>query len=200
MAQHLSIRVPWHDNEWNGTVCISPSCNNSCLKLKNIYENINDEKEESICGKCMSGQEINLPCINEGAALMSNKWLNMKLAEVWIDRGAFSGLGAMLCVLNIELGVLIAKEIKKSIDETKQNLWEYMDLVIEEDVKLSKYFTDSEKERDENIISEILLGNQNNITFEKWENKEELEQKILKVLVENTDMENEEDLKGFNTS
>ena len=36
MAQHISIRVPWHDNGWNGTVCKFPGENNACLRLKNI--------------------------------------------------------------------------------------------------------------------------------------------------------------------
>ena len=39
MAQHLSIRVPWHDHGWDGTVCEHPDSNISCLRLKNIYEN-----------------------------------------------------------------------------------------------------------------------------------------------------------------
>ena len=385
MAQHLSIRVPWHDNGWNGTVCLSPSDNNSCLRLKNIYENKNDKKEESICGKCMKGQEMDLPCINEGAAFMSNtelkrvtlhpyaklnpsthghfketniiypaysfptvpykwmmrnyiqlnskdydisydtekepilnwdtvwvqdasnhraifeyfykevkpneslciayakqvpfiedtrrvivgignvkniipavehehtdekelrsmtwetmichsirenheegfiipyqkmmkyaeehpefdmaditvfapddafdefsyaaehvshdavievilscikafeiinkcldedytnvlQWLNIKLSEVWIDRGAFPGLGAMLCALNIELGVLIAKEIKETIDETKQDLWEYLDLIIEEP---NKYLSENLAEKITPIVKKTWKG------------------------------------------
>lgn len=34
MAQHISVRVPWHDNGWNGTVCQFPGENNACLRLK----------------------------------------------------------------------------------------------------------------------------------------------------------------------
>ena len=36
MAQHLSLRVPWHDNRWNGNVCQHPCDNQSCMRLKNI--------------------------------------------------------------------------------------------------------------------------------------------------------------------
>ena len=71
MAQHISVRVPWHDNGWNGTVCNQPVCNSSCLKLSNIYENRKDDVEESICGQCMAGHEKDLPCIGEGSAFMS---------------------------------------------------------------------------------------------------------------------------------
>ncbi len=31
--QHLSVRVPWHDSAWNGTICQRPADNASCLIL-----------------------------------------------------------------------------------------------------------------------------------------------------------------------
>ena len=73
MAQHISVRVPWHDNGWNGTVCEFPGENNACLRLKNIYENRNDAEEIDICGQCMEHLEEKLPCIGEGSAFMSEK-------------------------------------------------------------------------------------------------------------------------------
>ncbi|MEG2146503.1 MAG: hypothetical protein RRY06_07730, partial [Lachnospiraceae bacterium] len=71
MAQHISIRVPWHDNGWKGEVCKEPSCNNACLRLKNIYENKSDLIEDALSGECMEGIEDKIPCIGEGAAFMS---------------------------------------------------------------------------------------------------------------------------------
>jgi len=73
MAQHLSIRVPWHDNDWNGCVCCNPTYNNSCLRLKNIYENRDDNEENKISGKIMCGHEDEIPCVSEGAAFLSPK-------------------------------------------------------------------------------------------------------------------------------
>lgn len=73
MAQHISIRVPWHDDGWKGSVCKEPSANMACLKLKNIMENRDDAFESSICGQCMVGREEKLPCITEGGAFMSNQ-------------------------------------------------------------------------------------------------------------------------------
>ena len=73
MAQHISVRVPWHDNGWNGTVCQFPGENNACLRLKNIYENRKDADEIEICGQCMEHLEERLPCIGEGSAFMSDK-------------------------------------------------------------------------------------------------------------------------------
>ena len=51
MAQHISVRVPWHDNNWNGSVCNQPDCNSSCIRLANIYENRNDNVEAGLCGQ-----------------------------------------------------------------------------------------------------------------------------------------------------
>ncbi len=31
---HLSIRVPWHDARWAGTICTTPILNGACAKLK----------------------------------------------------------------------------------------------------------------------------------------------------------------------
>ena len=36
---HVSIRVPWHDNGWNGRYCLNPSCNTFCKVLSNIALN-----------------------------------------------------------------------------------------------------------------------------------------------------------------
>lgn len=75
MSQHISIRVPWHDNGWKGYVCKEPSSNISCLKLKNILENRNDDFECNICGQCMAEHEDELPCVGEGGAFMSDQEL-----------------------------------------------------------------------------------------------------------------------------
>lgn len=71
MAQHISVRVPWHDDGWKGTVCQDPSVNMACLRLKNIHENRDDDIECGLCGQCMVENEQNLPCIEEGGAFMS---------------------------------------------------------------------------------------------------------------------------------
>ena len=76
MAQHISIRVPWHDDGWKGSVCAEPSANMSCLRLKNIHENRNDEIECDLCGMCMVEHEEDLPCIGEGGAFMSENELH----------------------------------------------------------------------------------------------------------------------------
>ncbi|WP_406539177.1 ATP-dependent RecD-like DNA helicase [Fibrobacter sp.] len=75
MIQNVTVRVPWTDNNWNGSVCNNPCKNNDCLRLKNIYENRNEEQEELIRSKSMKGLEDQCPCISEGAAFMGNEEL-----------------------------------------------------------------------------------------------------------------------------
>ena len=49
--KHISIRVPWHDNKWNGTICKNPSENSYCLTLARIYEEKDADEEDKIAGK-----------------------------------------------------------------------------------------------------------------------------------------------------
>ena len=49
--RHLSIRVPWHDNGWNGTICKKPHFNESCLILPRIAAEKNNELEDKLKGK-----------------------------------------------------------------------------------------------------------------------------------------------------
>ena len=86
MAQHISVRVPWHDDGWNGYVCKEPSANMACLKLKNILENRDDAFECSICGQCMVEQEEKLPCISEGGAFMSDQPLQRTTVHPYKQR------------------------------------------------------------------------------------------------------------------
>ena len=71
MPQHISVRVPWHDHGWNGTVCKDPQGNNACLRLKNIAGSRDDKAEMAICGQCMAEHVDSVCCIGEGGAFMS---------------------------------------------------------------------------------------------------------------------------------
>ncbi|OGL43690.1 MAG: hypothetical protein A2161_21740 [Candidatus Schekmanbacteria bacterium RBG_13_48_7] len=48
---HISIRVPWHDNQWDGAICSAPNMNTACLKLPRISESCNDKLEKSLAGE-----------------------------------------------------------------------------------------------------------------------------------------------------
>lgn len=73
-TRHISIRVPWHDNAWNGTVCTNPARNTSCLKLKNIFESKDEKSEATIAGKSLQilDQSQFPPCVTERATFMAD--------------------------------------------------------------------------------------------------------------------------------
>jgi hypothetical protein len=45
--RHISIRVPWHQNGWNGTVCSHAKGNAACLVLKEVRDRRDDDQEEA---------------------------------------------------------------------------------------------------------------------------------------------------------
>ena len=63
--KHISIRVPWHDNNWNGTVCNCPLENTFCMQLPRIAAEKDKNKEKIIAGKDWSklSPEQMPPCL-----------------------------------------------------------------------------------------------------------------------------------------
>jgi len=72
--KHVSIRVPWHDNGWDGTICNNPKQNNSCLVLKNCALHRDDEMEEKHAGESIKNlkREKYPCCVNERGTFMCN--------------------------------------------------------------------------------------------------------------------------------
>lgn len=71
MAQHISVRIPWKDNGYNGLVCNKPCSNTCCLCLKNIAGEKNDSLEDSLKGQSILSHEEEIPCLAEGGCFMS---------------------------------------------------------------------------------------------------------------------------------
>ena len=71
--KHLSIRVPWHDHGWDGSVCQCPQQNSGCLVLTNVRENRDDELELSLAGQPIEelAQEEWPPCVGERGTFMA---------------------------------------------------------------------------------------------------------------------------------
>lgn len=59
--RHLSIRVPWHDSGWNGTVCQNPRLNTACLRLRRIALERDDAAEEAVAGASIA-ELVRWPC------------------------------------------------------------------------------------------------------------------------------------------
>jgi hypothetical protein len=51
MSQHLTVRVTWHQEQWNDTVCRGASNNSFCLELDRIREERDDAHEDRVGGK-----------------------------------------------------------------------------------------------------------------------------------------------------
>ncbi len=71
--RHVSVRVPWHDAAWSGTVCAKPHLNGACAKLKGIAAAKNDSAEVKFAGRRLDElQAGELPaCVNERGAFMA---------------------------------------------------------------------------------------------------------------------------------
>lgn len=71
---HLTIRVAWHDNRWNGTVCRAPSANAFCLALERIRNAPRDDAKENQLANTPWGQlrfDDLPPCAAESGAFMT---------------------------------------------------------------------------------------------------------------------------------
>ena len=73
LVRHLSVRVPWHDRAWDGSVCDKPLENSSCLALKLIAENRQDDFESQFAGESFDAlPRGNLPpCLRSNASFLS---------------------------------------------------------------------------------------------------------------------------------
>lgn len=77
--RHISVRVPWHDNGWNGHICSNPRDNASCMFLPRIqskdveFEEANTNKPFNEITETDDGGKLKLPpCIGEKVTFMSS--------------------------------------------------------------------------------------------------------------------------------
>jgi len=72
-THHVTIRVPWHDSGWSGSLCARPLENTSCLILPRIGEGKRDEVEVRCAGRRLD--ELNAgawpPCVGERVSFMA---------------------------------------------------------------------------------------------------------------------------------
>ncbi|WP_070411119.1 ATP-dependent DNA helicase [Pseudomonas lundensis] len=72
-VHHLTIRVPWHDNAWQGTFCNNPCGNTSCTILPRIATGRDDRYETEHAGESIHGLEREQlpPCVDEHGTIMA---------------------------------------------------------------------------------------------------------------------------------
>jgi len=89
--RHLSIRVPWHDNGWNGTICKNPDLNESCLILPRIAEEKDEESEERLKGKSLDNlrQEEYPCCVIERSTFMAPFPFSMEMEHPYTKYDIF---------------------------------------------------------------------------------------------------------------
>lgn len=72
-VQHLSVRVPWHDTGWAGTVCADPPGNHACVMLGNIGKHRDSRFEADHAGASWGSLGETLPpCAVERGGFMSD--------------------------------------------------------------------------------------------------------------------------------
>jgi hypothetical protein len=70
---HLTVRVAWHDNMWNGSICREPTKNSFCLALNRVRAERKDKEESDRRGRFwheLTHEEMP-PCIAESAGFMN---------------------------------------------------------------------------------------------------------------------------------
>jgi ATP-dependent exoDNAse (exonuclease V) alpha subunit len=74
-ARHLSVRVPWHDAGWDGTICRNPQGNTACLAVSLIAEHKEDDFEHRHAGTAFEDLEPDRlpPCLRERSAFLSGR-------------------------------------------------------------------------------------------------------------------------------
>ena len=91
-VRHLSIRVPWHDAGWAGSVCNRPSANTACRVLQRIAESKNDAAEECVKGESLAdlSPDKHPPCIKERANFMAPFPLTLSKQHPYAERNSES--------------------------------------------------------------------------------------------------------------
>ena len=90
--QHLSIRVPWHDSGWNGTVCAKPGSNTACRVLARIADSKDDAAEEEVAGCALAELAPGKlpPCVEERAGFMAPVPLALTKRHPYVQSSADS--------------------------------------------------------------------------------------------------------------
>lgn len=89
--RHLSVRVPWHDDGWSGTVCKAPHLNGACTKITRIGREKRDEVEVRIAGQSFEilPQGQRPYCIHENSAFMAPFLITRIQKHVSGERGGY---------------------------------------------------------------------------------------------------------------
>lgn len=80
--KHLSARVPWHDNKWNGTFCCNVLDNSFCRILPRIDATKNPDTEPN---NILVNEDNFPPCIAEKGTFLSKSEYTRELPHAWAE-------------------------------------------------------------------------------------------------------------------
>lgn len=80
--KHLSARVPWHDNKWNGTFCSNVLDNSFCRILPRIDATKNPDTEPN---NILVNEDNFPPCIAEKGTFLSKSEYTRELPHAWAE-------------------------------------------------------------------------------------------------------------------
>jgi hypothetical protein len=80
--KHLSARVPWHDQKWNGKSCCNVLDNSFCRILKKIDSTKNPDEEPS---NKEIGEDFLPPCVTEKGDFLSPNSYVRQVAHSWTN-------------------------------------------------------------------------------------------------------------------
>lgn len=81
-VKHLSARVPWHDNKWNGTTCCNVLDNSFCRILPKVDAEKDPDQEAN---NALISEENFPPCISEKGTFLSPHEYVRELKHAWTD-------------------------------------------------------------------------------------------------------------------
>lgn len=104
-------------------------------------------------------------------------------------------------IRSAELGNKISGKCYARLITTRRQKQEENRQELRADIRLSKWFTETDEQLDDDIFSELQGGvKDQTIVFKQWRDKEDLENTILETIKEVAEMESVDDIEGFNRS
>lgn len=84
-TKHLSARVPWHDNKWNGTVCCNALDNSFCRILPNVDATKHPIAEQEIANSNFHDLKSDQvpPCLEEKGTFLSKHEYVRPTVHAW---------------------------------------------------------------------------------------------------------------------
>lgn len=89
-VHHLTIRVPWHDHGWVGTICKDCIANTNCTVLPRIAKSRDDEFETRHPGQTIENWDKQQfpPCVDEHGTFMAAFSLSMQKKHPYAERAS----------------------------------------------------------------------------------------------------------------